>query len=118
MLLLLMVAIGGYVGVQPGMLATGLPLLVLGTVLSTYLGLMVTHGLRWIETTLGIGVMVALMTLVWVVASGDANFAVVLTLEALLAVLALFLRSAARRRWIKIDWMQSRLDRALVARGA
>jgi len=117
-LMVLMVAIGGYVEVPARTLAAGLPLLVLGTVLSTYLGLLVTQGLRWIECALATTVMVALLVLVWVIAEDDADLTVVFMLEAMLAVLALVLRFAARRRWMRIDWMLSRPNRALIARGA
>jgi hypothetical protein len=117
-LMLLMVAIGGYVEVSARTLAAGLPLLVLGTVLSTYLGLLVTQGLRWIECALGVLVMGALMVLAWVIAEDDAELTAVFMLEAMLAALALVLRFAARRRWTRIDWMLSRPNRALVARGA
>ncbi len=117
-LMLLMVAVGGYVEIPARTLAAGLPLLVLGTVLSTYLGLLVTQGLRWIECALGVMVMVALMVLAWVIAEDEAELTAVYLLEAMLAMLALVLRFAARRRWTRIDWMLSRPNRALVARGA
>jgi len=117
-LLLLMVGIGSYAGFSVTMLAAGLPLLVLGTVLSTYLGLMITRGLRTLEALLGVGVMLSLMAVSVLVASERVDLVAVITLEVCLAVLAVVLRSVARRRWTQIDWMACRRDRALSARGA
>jgi hypothetical protein len=116
-LILLMVGIGSYVGLRTSMLAIALPLLVLGTVLSTYLGLMVTRGLRWTEALLGIAVMGALMATAWMVARENADLTTVFVLEVLLAALAPVLRTVARRRWTQIDWMMCRPDRALSVRG-
>jgi hypothetical protein len=117
-LLALMVAIGSYAGLPATLLAAGLPLLVLGTVLSTYLGLMITRGLRWLEAGLAIVVMVALMAVAVLAAGPNDSMLPVVALEILLAGLALGLRTAARRRWSAIDWMRCRPDRALSVRTA
>jgi hypothetical protein len=117
-LLLLMIAIGGYANFAATFLAAGLPLLVLGTVLSTYLGLMITRRLRWFEALLGIVVMVGLMAVAMLVARREMDTATVFGLEGVLALLAIALRGEARRRWLQIDWMMCRPDRALTARGA
>jgi hypothetical protein len=117
-LMLLTIGIGSYAGFSARMLAAGLPLLMLGTVLSTYLGLMITRGLRWIEVTLGVVVMLALMASAEMVAQENVSLTAVIALEIALAVFAIVLRVIAQRRWTQIDWMLCRRDRALSARAA
>lgn len=117
-LLILMVGIGSYANLPVILLATGLPLLILGTVLSTYLGLMLTRRLRWSETLLAIAVMLALMAVAVLAARNSSGLAVVVLLETALAITALVLRYVARSRWARIDWMQCRPDRALSGRTA
>jgi hypothetical protein len=117
-LLALMLAIGGYAHLPIMLLATGLPLLVLGTVLSTYLGLMITRGLRLAESIFAIVVMLALMAAAMLAARDADDLLTVLSLEFALAVTAVALRYAARSRWAHIDWMQCRVDRALTGRSA
>ena len=120
-LIALMVVIGSYTALPVILLAAGLPLLALGTVLSTYIGLMLTRGLRAVEAILAIAVMLALMAVAVIAArsDGEANDLVtVIILEVLLAVLALVLRGVAKKRWARIDWMLCRRDRGLVLRAA
>jgi hypothetical protein len=116
-LILILLGIGSYSGLSATMLAVGVPLLSLGTVLSTYLGLMIRRGLRWPEVLMGIGVMMTLMA-VAVIAREREDLVIVGALLAGLAVLAVALRFIARRRWTRIDWMLCRPDRSLVVRGA
>jgi len=117
-LMLFTIGIGVYVHFSATLLMTGVPLLVLGTLLSTYLGLMITRGLRWLEILSGIGVMLMLMFLAVFVAREDVKLVTVFSLEFGLAGIAIALRFIARRRWTQIDWMMCRPDRALTARGA
>jgi hypothetical protein len=117
-LLLFMVAIGVYAKFPATFLAAGLPLLILGTLLSTYNGLMITRGLRWSEATLGCAVMGGLMLVAMLAARRKVDVSTVVGLEVLLAALVFVLRAEARRRWLQIDWAQCRPDRALTARGA
>jgi len=117
-LLALMVMIGSYSGLPLNLLAAGIPLLVLGTVLSTYLGFMITRGIRWPEASLGIAIMLALMAIPLLLEAGNANLAVVCAIEGCLAVLAFILRSIARRRWEQIDWSQCRPAKVLSTRQA
>lgn len=117
-IVLLTLAIGGYTGISPSVFAAGLPLLVLGTVLSTYLGLMVTRGLRWIEGGVGVFVMLTLMSLAIYVVEAKGSLSVVFIAEALMAMLIFVLRKAARRRWARIDWMECRAPRGFAGRGA
>jgi hypothetical protein len=117
-LILLMVGIGSYAGLPVLLLATGLPLLMLGTALSTYLGLMITRGLGWIEALLGVGVMLALMTVAVFAAEAHADLAAIVVLEVSLAGLVWGLRARAVRRWTRIDWLLCRRERVLSARAA
>jgi hypothetical protein len=117
-LLVLMVAIGSYTELPTSLLAAGLPLLVLGTVMSTYLGLMITRGLHWLEAVLAISVMLTLMAVAVLAARSTDNLAIITVVEVALACLAFVFRAAARRRWAQIDWMMCRPDRALTARAA
>jgi hypothetical protein len=120
-LIALMVGIGSYTALPGSLLAEGLPLLALGTVLSTYLGLMIVRGLRMLEAGLAIAVMLALMAVAVIAARSEGetrDLVTVIVLEALLAALALVLRRAAKKRWAAIDWMLCRVDRGLVTRAA
>ena len=117
-LMLVTVGIGKYARFSPTLLMAGLPLLVLGTLLSTYLGLMITRGLRWLEIVSGVGVMLSLMALAVLVARERVDLAAVIALEIVLVVLAIVARFVARRRWTQIDWMMCRPDRAMTVRGA
>lgn len=118
MLVLFAAGIGAYARFSPALMMAGLPLLVLGTTLSTYLGLMVTRGLRWPEIVSGIAVMSLLMLLAVYIAREDVQLVTVFLLEIGLAGIAIALRSIARGRWTRIDWTMCRPDRALAARGA
>ncbi|HTV78000.1 MAG TPA: hypothetical protein VMF03_07060 [Steroidobacteraceae bacterium] len=115
-LLVLLLAIGTYEKLPVMLLAAGLPLIVLGTVLSTYLGLMVTRGLRAPESLLAIAVMLTLMAVAVLAARPGGDLFLVGALEGALALLAVVLRLAARGRWARIDWTQCRTDRALRSR--
>ncbi len=120
-LIALMVGIGSYAALPVSLLAAGLPLLLISTVLSTYLGLMVTRSMRFVEGALAVLVMLALMAVAVIAArSGGSGkeIVVVAVLEAVLAAAALVLRAAAKARWASIDWMLCRPDRALRARAA
>jgi hypothetical protein len=117
-LLLLMVGIGSYVGLPTTMLAAGLPLLVLGTALSTYLGLMITRGVNWPEIVLGVAVMLTLMAVAVMIAGESVNLRIVIAIEIALAAGVLLLRRAALQRWKDIDWTRCRPERVLGARAA
>lgn len=117
-LIILMVAIGSYSNMPVKLLVSGLPLLILGTLLSTYLGLMLTRRLRWSESLLAVGIMLALMAVAILAARNTAGLLIVILLESALAVMVVALRYTARSRWSRIDWMQCRPDRALSGRAA
>ncbi len=90
-LLTLMVAIGSYAKLPVTLLATGLPLLILGTTLSTYLGLMLTRGLHLTESLLAVGIMLALMAVAVLAARRSDELMSVIILESALALVALVL---------------------------
>lgn len=117
-LLVLMVGIGSYVGLPVAFLATGLPLLILGTASSTYLGLMITRGVRWPEALLGIVLMLTLMAMPLMLEGRSPNMSAVVSLEALLAFVVVVLRFVARSRWARIDWMECRRAQAPSQRAA
>jgi len=117
-LVLVLLCVGIFGRISTKVLMVGVPLLMLGTILSTYLGLMVTRGVRWIEGFIGAAVMLALMAMAISIVQGQHDFISIATIEGGLAVLAILLRSRARHRWMQLDWMECRTGRVLRARGA
>ena len=117
-LTLILIGVGWYAGFSVTLLSSGVPLLVLGSALSTYLGLAVTQGLRWREIVGGVVIMVGIMVLADFITHAHEQVALVFALEFGLAVLAVGLRHVARRRWLQIDWMMCRSERVMVIRGA
>jgi hypothetical protein len=116
-LAILLTLYASYVHLAGIALAAGLPLLALGTSLSSYLGLMSTRGLRWIEISVGAAVMLALMAVAMLLTAERVNVLAVTLIETVLAALALVLREVARRRWARIDWVECRRERLPLARG-
>src|SRR5690606_18533442 len=92
MLLLLLVGLGSLYEYPVRLMALGLPLVVLGGAASSYLGLMMTKGLGIVEAVLGAATMGWLMATSVAAARADVDPAVVIALEAVLAVLALVYR--------------------------
>jgi hypothetical protein len=117
-LLALMIGIGSYLRLPGQLLAGGLPLLVLGTLSSTYLGFTLTRGLRWPEICIGAAVMLTLMSVALLLGANVVNLGVVYAIEALLLAVVFVLRAVARRRWSRIDWIECRAPRALSMRQA
>ena len=120
-LIALMVGIGSYAELPVSLLAIGLPLLMLSTILSTYLGLMVTRGLRVAEGALAVIVMLALMAVAVIAARANGetqDILIVVGIEVVMAVPAIVLRSVAKARWENIDWTLCRPDRAMRVRAA
>ena len=115
-LLLLFVAVGTYREVATAVLALGLASLVLSSVVSSYLGLLMTRGLGWRETALGILTMGLMMTTAVAVGGTSENLAYTSELLIVLAGLAVVYRLIAKRRWVALDWMVCR--NAPLARGA
>jgi hypothetical protein len=116
-LLLLYVAIGSYLEFSTPLLALGLPLLALGSIASLYLGLMMTRGLGWLESALGIVTMGLPVATAVSLGSETPNRLTAIELEVALAALALIYRTAARSRWNALDWMVCRNGSATRAAG-
>lgn len=107
---LALLLVGGWiVGMPARMLLLAAPLVLLGALTSTYLGMMMTRGLDWFEATLGVLTMVALgltaLAVTNVATSGEIDRADALLLELVLVVLAATYRTLAKRRWSQLDWM-------------
>jgi hypothetical protein len=115
-LLMLLVVVARVYDLPARVISLGLPLLVISMIVSMYLGLMMTRGLRWAESTVAILVMLALMGVAVMAAREVYDAVKVASLEALLAMVAVVLRFVARARWHSIDWMLCRPDRAEAAR--
>jgi hypothetical protein len=109
-LLVTLVAVGSWLDLPTKMLAFGLGLLMLGTALSTYLGLIVTASIGWTECVLATATMVALMMTSTYTASPAMPSETILALQGGLAAAALAFRQLAARRWARLDWMRCRAD--------
>jgi hypothetical protein len=109
-LLVLLVVLGSQSYVPARTLAFGLGLVMLGIALSTYLGMMITAPIGWLDAALTIAAMVLLLVAASYASKLSTPAAVVLGFEAALAALALTLRVIAQRRWANIDWMRCRAD--------
>ncbi len=116
-LVLFALCIGAYAGMTPSQMAAGIPLIVIGTALSTYLGLMLTRGVRVLESTLGVAVVMALAVIAAMATNDEVSHAMVASALVSLAALSVVLRGLARRRWTRIDWSVCRGDVPRHARG-
>jgi hypothetical protein len=105
-----LLAIGIYAKIPLTVVAVGGPLLILGTVLSTYLGLTLTRGVRWTEATLGVAIMLILMSVAVAVGDAEAHMPWVIGLFLALSPVAAALRRVARKRWARIDWSECRRE--------
>ncbi|HUO66840.1 MAG TPA: hypothetical protein VMV37_04840 [Gammaproteobacteria bacterium] len=109
-LLVMLVAVGSWLELPTRMLVFGLGLLMLGTALSTYLGLLVTASIGWLECVLGGGTMLALMMASTYTASQTTPATTIVAIHAGLAAAVLAFRQLAARRWARLDWMLCRAD--------
>ena len=109
-LLVALVAIGSWLELPTKMLAFGLGLLVLGMALSTYLGLIVTASIGWMECVLAAATIIALMMASTYAASPSVPTVTIVALQGGLAVVTLAYRQLAARRWARLDWMLCRAD--------
>jgi len=109
-LLVMVVAVGSWLELPTKMLAFGLGLLMLGTTLSTYLGLLVTASIGWMECVLAAGTMIALMMASTYIGSPSVPATTIVALQGGLALAALALRQFAAWRWANLDWMLCRAD--------
>jgi hypothetical protein len=109
-LLVMLVGVGTYFYLPTATLAFGMGLLILGTALSTYLGLMITARIGWIDAALAVATMIALMLVAVYASAPSTPPAKIVAFEALLVGAAFMLRHVARRRWTNLDWMLCRAD--------
>jgi hypothetical protein len=115
-LLVTMVAVGVHFELPNRALAFGLALLVLGTTISTYLGLLITRTISWRISALAVASVVLLLTTSLLATYPNISATTIVELEVALGALAAALRGVAQRRWLELDWMTCRADRT--ARGA
>ena len=109
-LLTVFLGVGSFVRFPLSVMALGIPMVLVGSVLSTYLGLMLTRGVRWPEATLGVAVMLTMMGIALTIAETHVNPWLPISALAVLAALSNTLRQFARRRWLRIDWSECRPD--------
>jgi hypothetical protein len=114
-LLVMLVGVGTYFYLPTGVLVFGMGLVMLGTALSTYLGLMITTRIGWIDAALAVATMLALMLAAVYVSAPSTPAATTLVFEALLVAAALIFRHVAQRRWANLDWMLCRADSSVRA---
>jgi hypothetical protein len=110
--LLALTAVGSYLGLSSGTLALGIPLLVLATIISTYLGLVATRGIGPLDMVLAIGAMSMLMAAAVRAAEPAGRLPELALLGSALAATAFGLRWLAARRWRAIDWTACRPEPA------
>ena len=102
--------VGIYAKIPLAVMAVAGPLLILGAVSSTYLGLTLTRGVRWPEAALGVVVMVTLMVIALLMSDPQAHGPLVVGLLIALSLLATALRRLARKRWTRMDWSECRRE--------
>lgn len=105
-LLVLLVAIGSYLGFRTNLLAIGIPLLLVGAAVGTYLGLMMTRGIGWLDAICAVGTM--LLMLVIALYAVDMPSAVLIGLDAAVIGLSIAFRTVAQKRWKQLDWVLCR----------
>ena len=109
-LLVLLVVLGSQAYVPTKVLIFGMGLVMLGIALSTYLGMLITAPIGWLDTALAVAAMVLLMIAANYASRPATPATVVYVFQGALAVLALVSRSIAQRRWAQLDWMRCRAD--------
>jgi hypothetical protein len=109
-LLVLLVVFGSQTYVPTKVLVVGMGLVMLGMALSTYLGMMITAPIGWLDAALAVVAMVLLMIGANYASKPATPTTVVFAFVAALAALALISRIIAQRRWAHLDWMRCRAD--------
>jgi hypothetical protein len=103
-LIVLLVAIGSYLEFPTSLLAAGIPLLLLGCATGTYLGLMMTRSIDWLDATCAAATMIVL--LVVAVQAANLSFPTLACAYASLVCLAFGYRVLAQKRWARLDWIE------------
>jgi len=109
-LMIAVVAIGDRFVVPTQVLAFGVGLVILGTTISTYLGLMITTAITWTQTGLAVAAMGALLTTAFYAADPVTSAGKLVLFEAALVLMVVAFRQLARRRWRDLDWMRCRAE--------
>jgi hypothetical protein len=109
------VAIGYWFALPSRALAFGLALMLLGPSLSTYLGLMITSTINWLQALLAVAAVGGLLAFAAYAADPAAPLALLAACVMGLAAAAIAFREIARRRWRNLDWMLCRPDGAVRA---
>lgn len=86
----------------------GIPLLALATATSTYLGLMMTRRIHWIEIPPTLATMILVMTTAVSIADAGMSLPWVIAQMLVLVAATLGFRFLGRRRWHEIDWALTR----------
>jgi hypothetical protein len=107
-LLITVAVIGDRFVLPTKLLAFGLGLVMLGTTISTYLGLMITATITWTQAALAVAGIGGLLMTAAYAADPTTSVAKLVAFEAALGVAALAFREIARRRWRDLDWMRCR----------
>jgi hypothetical protein len=105
-LVVLLVVIGSYLSFPTKLLAMGVPLLLLGAASGTYLGLMMTRSIGWLDASCAIGAMSLMLATALYAAT--LPVIVLMSVDAALIALPLTFRYLAQRRWAELDWMLCR----------
>lgn len=109
-LLMLFVVLGSLAYAPIDVAIYGMGLLILAIALSTYLGMMVTGPIGWLDTVLAIAAMLLLLAAATYISRPATPQATVVAFESALAALALMFRSIAQRRWTSLDWLRCRAE--------
>lgn len=107
----------GYTDYSAPFMAIGVTLLVLAALSSSYLGLMMTRDLGWLEIVLGTSLMLTLMWVALLAGVLDGDFVTVTVLELVIAGATFTFRVVAKHRWSRLDWSQCRPVRLQQVRG-
>jgi hypothetical protein len=102
----LLVAIGSYLGFRTKLLAIGIPLLLAGAAVGTYLGLMMTRGIGWLDAMCAAGTMLLMLAIA--LYAVDMPITVLIGLGAAVIGLSIAFRTLAQRRWRQLDWVLCR----------
>jgi hypothetical protein len=106
MLVVLLTVLGSVRDLGAGLLAIGIPLLLIGFALGLYLGLMTTGRLRILDAILATTSTALMLRLAY--DADQASGAFVVGSLSVLAVAALAFRQMSRHRWRVIDWADNR----------
>ncbi len=106
--LVLFVVLGSLAYSPTDVAVFGMGLLILALALSTYLGMMITGPVGWLDAVLAIAAMLLLLAAATYIARPATPQTAVVAFEGVLLALALVFREIARRRWAHLDWLRCR----------